>query len=168
MDRQPPKTEASSPVPQPSSLEIVAADGLPMVSIVLESKPLKALVQSERKQLRQLTDGTRDSHMLAVLRENPKHACCFLARQGEDIVAWSLARWFKPLSERPRNAHLSVFVSPQWRRRGLGRCLIGIAVGFVKQNGMVPWVFAGQSDQLEFYRECQAVTHISRTPFSLR
>jgi GNAT superfamily N-acetyltransferase len=155
-------------MPAPNSYEIVAANNLPAVSIALESKRIQALTHLERKQLRGLTDGTSDSHMLAVLRENPKHAWCFLALHGEDIVAWSFARWFKPLSERPRNAHLSVFVSPQWRRRGLGRYLVENTVGFVKQNGLVPWVFAGRSDQLEFYRECPAVTHISRSPFALR
>ena len=134
----------------------------------IEEKPLSGLTPSERNRLRILTDGTGDSHMLAVLREHPKQALCFLARSDNEILGWSLVRWFKPFSERPRNAHLSVFVSPEWRRCGLGRALIANAVQFAVAHGLVAWVYAGRRDQREFYRRCPPVEHISDTPFRMR
>ena len=134
----------------------------------IEEKPLSALKSSERNRLRRLTDGTSDSHMLAVLREHPKQALCFLARCDSEIVGWSLVRWFKPFCERPRNAHLSVFVAPEWRRYGLGRALIEDAVRFAVAHGLKAWVYAGGSDQRDFYRRCPSVEHISDTPFRMR
>ncbi len=134
----------------------------------IEEKPLSALIPSERNRLRILTDGTGDSHMLAVLREHPKQALCFLARHDSEILGWSLVRWFKPFSERPRNAHLSVFVAPEWRRYGLGRALIEDAVKFAVAHGLTAWVYAGGSDQRDFYRRCPSVEHISDTPFRMR
>jgi GNAT superfamily N-acetyltransferase len=134
----------------------------------IQPKPLSALTLTERKHLRLLTDGTGDSHMLAVLRENPKQACCFLAETQGEILGWSLARWFKPFSERPRNAHLSVFVAPEWRGYGLGRALIEEAVRFAAAHGLMAWVYAGASDQRDFYRRCPSVEHVSRTPFQMR
>lgn len=134
----------------------------------IEEKPLSALTSSERTRLRSLTDGTGDSHMLAVLREHPKQALCFLARSESEILGWSLVRWFKPFSERPRNAHLSVFVAPEWRRCGLGRALVEDAVRFAVAHGLTAWVYAGGSAQRDFYRRCPSVEHISDTPFRMR
>ncbi|QVL47611.1 MAG: GNAT family N-acetyltransferase [Thiocapsa sp.] len=124
---------------------------------------MSALTSSERHRLRILTDGTGDSHMLAVLREHPKQALCFLARSEFEILGWSLVRWFKPFCERPRNAHLSVFVAPEWRRYGLGRALIEEAVQFAVTHGLTAWVYAGGSDQRDFYLRCPSVEHISDT-----
>ncbi|QVL47584.1 MAG: GNAT family N-acetyltransferase [Thiocapsa sp.] len=105
---------------------------------------------------------------LAVLREHPKQAPHFLARSEFEILGWSLVRWFKPFCERPRNAHLSVFVAPEWRRYGLGRALIEEAVQFAVTHGLTAWVYAGGSDQRDFYRRCPSVEHISDTPFRMR
>jgi GNAT superfamily N-acetyltransferase len=91
-----------------------------------------------------------------------------LARSDAEILGWSLARWFKPFSERPRNAHLSVFVALEWRRCGLGRALIEEAVRFAVGHGLTAWVYAGGSDQREFYRRCPSVEHISDMPFRMR
>ncbi|WP_170164801.1 GNAT family N-acetyltransferase [Thiocapsa rosea] len=129
---------------------------------------MSALTPSERHRLRMLTDGTGDSHMLAVLHEHPKQALCFLARCDGEILGWSLVRWFKPFSERPRNAHLSVFVAPEWRRYGLGRALIEDAVRFAVAHALVAWVYAGASEQRDFYHRCPSVEHISDTPFRMR
>ncbi|EGV16807.1 GCN5-related N-acetyltransferase [Thiocapsa marina 5811] len=134
----------------------------------IEEKPLSALTSSERNRLRILTDGTGDSHMLAVLREHPKQALCFLARSESEILGWSLVRWFKPFCERPRNAHLSVFVAPGWRHYGLGQALIEEAVQLAVAHGLVAWVYAGRSDQRDFYRRCPSVDHISNIPFRMR
>jgi GNAT superfamily N-acetyltransferase len=145
------------------SLECPATHG-----VRIEEKPLSALTPSERNRLRILTDGTGDSHMLAVLREHPKQALCFLARSESEILGWSLVRWFKPFSERPRNAHLSVFVAPEWRRYGLGRALIEDAVQFAVAHGLTAWVYAGGRVQRDFYRRCPSVEHISDIPFRMR
>ena len=134
----------------------------------IEEKPLSALTTSERQRLRMLTDGTPDSHMLAVLHEHPKQALCFLARTDNEILGWSLARWFKPFSERPVNAHISVFVAPEWRRYGLGRALIEEAVQLAGAHGLAAWVYAATSDQRDFYRRCPSVKHIIKIPFQMR
>lgn len=135
--------------------------------ILIESVALRALRYPQRLRLQELTSGEPDSHMLAVLRERPEHAQCFLARHEEEIVGWSVARWFKPPAERPRNAHLSVFVAPEWRRRGLGRALTAAVVDFAVGRGLVPWVSAARADQLVFYRSCEG-TRICRVPFPRR
>lgn len=133
-----------------------------------ETKPLLALTAAEQVRLRELTIGTPDSYMLASLRERPRRTQCFLARSGPTLVGWSLARWFKDFADHPRNAHLSVFVDPQWRRRGLGRILLGQAVAFSKEHRLVPWVYGEQTGQLAFYRACPMPLHISRTPFETK
>lgn len=139
-----------------------------MEPIEIRTCPLRALTYAERRCLRALTNPGPDSHMRRLLDENTAHAQCFLALAGPEILGWSVARWFAPLSECPRNAHLSVFVAPQWRRRGLGRDLIEAAVQFVTAHRLTPWVYAEGSAQLGFYRACPSVRHISRLPFALR
>ncbi len=137
-------------------------------SWIIDMKGLHDLSYVERRRLRELTNGTADSHMLSVLREGPSHVRCFLARHGDEIIGWSLARWYKPFSERPRNAHISVFVAPAWRRRGLGRALTEAAVSFAARQGLVPWVSAVQHDQLDFYRACAGAAQICRVPFQTK
>lgn len=137
-------------------------------AIRFESKPLRRLGQSESRRLRELTSGDRQSHLLAVLRERPEYAQCFLAWGGGEIVGWSLARWFAPFTDRPRNAHVSVFVDPAWRRLGLGRDLLGQAVEFAAAHRLRPWVYAGHSDQSAFFRACASPAGIVGTPFRSR
>jgi GNAT superfamily N-acetyltransferase len=143
--------------------------------IRFESKPLRRIGPAESRRLRVLTAGGKQSHLLAVLRERPAHAQCFLAwgagADGADedqIVGWSLARWFAPFVDAPRNAHVSVFVDPAWRRLGLGRQLLGQAVGFAVAHRLRPWVYAGHQDQSAFFRACGHHTGIVGTPFQLR
>lgn len=142
------------------------ASSLP-AGVVIDGRPLRALRRPQRARLRELTSGEPDSHMLLVLRESPEHAQCFIASHAGEIVGWSLARWFNPLSEPPRNAHISVFVAPDWRRCGLGRALTAAAAEFVVGLGLVPWVSASRDEQLAFYRGCRGV-RIARTPFQPR
>jgi GNAT superfamily N-acetyltransferase len=164
------------PCPDPEPFGFARPDGSAGASVEspatydvrIEEKPLSALTPSERRRLRMLTDGTSDSHMLAVLHEHPKQALCFLARCDSEILGWSLVRWFKPFSERPLNAHLSVFVAPDWRGYGLGRALIEDAVRFAVAHGLIAWVYAGGIEQRDFYRRCPSVKHISNTPFRMR
>ncbi|WP_295386023.1 GNAT family N-acetyltransferase [uncultured Thiodictyon sp.] len=137
-------------------------------AIRFESKPLRGIGRSESQRLRELTTGDRQSHMLAVLREHPEYAQCFLAWDGDEIVGWSLARWFAPFVEGPRNAHVSVFVDPAWRRLGLGRQLLGQAVEFAVAHRLRPWVSAGAPDQSAFFRACASGAGIVGTPFRLR
>lgn len=133
-----------------------------------ESKPLQQLSFAERARLRLLTAEDPESHMRAILRERPPHVQCFLACHEETIVGWSLARWFAPFDASPRNAHISVFVDPQWRRHGLGRALLGQAVEFATAHRLTPWVYAGAAHQLQFFRACEHRTNIVSRPFALR
>jgi len=137
-------------------------------AIRYESKLLRRLSLSEVRRLRVLTAGGQQSHLLAVLRERPACARCFLAWEGEVIVAWSLARWFAPFAQAPRNAHISVFVDPDWRRRGLGRRLLGQAVEFAAAHRLRPWVYAGQAEQSAFFRACDQRADVVSTPFPVR
>jgi len=137
-------------------------------AIRFESKPLRRLRPSEFRRLRTLTAGGKQSHLLTVLRERPAWAQCFLAWQGEEILGWSLARWIAPLTDAPRNAHVSVFVDPAWRRLGLGRRLLDQAVEFAVGHRLRPWVYAGHADQSAFFRACDARVGVVTTPFSKR
>lgn len=144
-------------------------------AIRFESKPLRRIGPSESRRLRVLTAGGKQSHLLAVLRERPAHAQCFLARGGradgvdeEQILGWSLVRWFAPFVDAPRNAHVSVFVDPTWRRLGLGRELLGQAVEFAVAHRLRPWVYAGRPEQSAFFRACDYQAGIVGTPFPLR
>lgn len=133
-----------------------------------ESKALRQLTYAEQTRLGELTLGTPDSLMLATLRLRPEFAQCFLARHDDRLVGWSLVRWFKAFEDRPRNAHLSIFVDREWRRHGVGRTLLGRAVAFCTEHRLVPWVYGGNADQLAFYRACPDATHISPIPFETR
>ena len=137
-------------------------------AIHFESKPLRCITAAESQRLRVLTAGGTDSHLLTVLRERPHNVQCFLAWDGEEIVGWSLARWFAPFEDSPRNAHVSVFVDPAWRRHGLGRVLVGQAVDFVAAHRLRPWVYAGTADQLAFVRACGHAVGVVATPFPVR
>ena len=137
-------------------------------AIRFESKPLRRLSLPEFRRLRALTAGGKQSHLLAVLRERPAHARCFLAWEGDEIVGWSLTRWFAPFADAPRNAHVSVFVDPVWRRLGLGRTLLGQAVEFAAAHRLRPWVYAGHADQLAFFRACDYRADVVATPFPVR
>jgi GNAT superfamily N-acetyltransferase len=142
------------------------SSGLPD-GVVIDSVALRALRGPERLRLFRLTSGEPDSHMRSLLRERPELARCFLARRDAEILGWSVARWYKPPAERPRNAHISVFIDPDWRRHGLGRALTAAAAGFVTNLGIVPWVSAAGDEQLAFYQACAAV-RIARAPFQTR
>lgn len=133
--------------------------------VSFEAKNLRDLTASEQTQLLPLTLGGRNSYMLAALKDRPEFARCFLARSEDRIIGWSLARWFKRFEDRPRNAHLSVFVAPDRRRRGLGRCLLSQAMAFCSEHGLMPWVFGETSSQLSFYKACHAEGHMTLTPF---
>jgi len=133
-----------------------------------EARPLRGLSPAESRRLRTLTLGGRDSHLMMLLKERSVHARCFLAWSGEDIVGWSAVRWFAPFSEGPRNAHLSVFVDPDWRRRGVGRQLLDQAVEFALAHRLRPWVYAGHEDQSAFFRACDCPAGVVATPFPLR
>ncbi len=142
------------------------SSGLPD-SVVIDSVALRSLRAPERLRLFKLTSGDPDSHMLSLLRGRPELARCFLARRDAEILGWSVARWYKPPAERPRNAHISVFIDPQWRRHGLGRALIVAATDFAIGLGIVPWVSAAGDEQLAFYQACPWV-RIARAPFQTR
>jgi GNAT superfamily N-acetyltransferase len=133
--------------------------------VLFEAKYLRDLTASEHSQLLPLTLGGANSYMLAALRDHPEFARCFLAITEGRIVGWSLARWFKRFEDRPRNAHLSVFVAPEWRRRGLGRDLLSQAMAFCREHGLTPWVYGETPSQLNFYKACRAEDHISMLPF---
>lgn len=137
-------------------------------SVRIEARPLRGLSLAELRRLRALTLGGRDSHLLTLLKERPVHARCWLASAEEDIVGWSAARWFAPFSEGPRNAHLSVFVDPDWRRQGVGRQLLDQAVAFALAHRLRPWVYAGHEDQSAFFRACDCPVGVVATPFPLR
>ena len=137
-------------------------------AIRFESRPLRGIGLSDARRLRALTTGDKQSHMLAVLREHPDYVQCFLAWDGDEIVGWSLARWFAPFTDSPRNAHLSVFVHPAWRRLGLGRQLLGQAVEFAVAHRLKPWVYAGRPEQSAFFRACAYQAGIVGTPFRSR
>lgn len=134
-------------------------------AIQFESKRLRGLTAAECRCLRALTSGDKDSHLLAVLRERPDHARCFLARAGEEIVGWALARWFAPFEEAPRNAHISVFVNPAWRRQGLGQELVEQAAQFARTHRLTAWVYAGNAEQRAFYQTCGHPVKVTSTPF---
>ena len=136
--------------------------------IRFESRPLRAISPSERSRLRELAVGGQDSHLRMVLREHPAHVQCFLAWSGDEIVGWSLARWFAPFEDSPRNAHISVFVDPRWRRQGLGRHLIDQAAAFATAHRLIPWVYAGTAEQADFFRACGGPVKVVTTPFPLR
>jgi GNAT superfamily N-acetyltransferase len=136
--------------------------------IHFDSKPLQQLRFAEHAQLRLLTNPDPESHMRAILRERPRFVHCFFAWHEETIVGWSMARWFAPFEASPRNAHISVFVDPLWRRHGIGRALLGQAVAFATSHRLTPWVYAGARHQLQFFRACEHSTHIISTPFPLR
>jgi GNAT superfamily N-acetyltransferase len=136
--------------------------------IRFESKPLRRVTAAERRRLRTLTAGGTDSHLLTILRERPPYVRCFLAWHDDVIIGWSLARWFAAFKDSPRNAHISVFVDPEWRRQGFGRRLIGQAVDFAVAHRLTAWVYAGNADQLAFARGCEHPTSIVTTPFPLR
>jgi GNAT superfamily N-acetyltransferase len=138
-----------------------AAQGLNCI----EAKDLRGLSASENLQLRPLSLGGPKSYMLAALQERPHFARCFLARAEDGIVGWSLVRWFKRFEDHPRNAHLSVFVAVEWRRRGLGRCLLAHATAFCREHGLTPWVFGETASQMNFYKACHAEEHVSSRPF---
>jgi GNAT superfamily N-acetyltransferase len=93
---------------------------------------------------------------------------CFLAWSGDAIVGWSLARWFAPFEDSPRNAHISVFVDPDWRRRGLGHRLVDQAAEFAAAHRLTPWVYAGTAEQADFFRACERPVSVVATPFPLR
>jgi GNAT superfamily N-acetyltransferase len=133
-----------------------------------ESKPLQQLRFAECARLRLLTSEDPESHMRAILRERPRHVQCFLAWYEETIIGWSLARWFAPFDDSPRNAHISVFVDPEWRRYGLGRTLVGMAVEFATAHRLTPWVYAGAPHQLQFFRACEHRANIVTRPFPFR
>jgi GNAT superfamily N-acetyltransferase len=133
-----------------------------------ESKSLRRITRAEAQRLRVLTAGGEDSHLLTVLRKRPHNVQCFLAWDGQEIVGWSLARWFAPFADSPRNAHVSVFVDPAWRGHGLGRDLVGQAVEFAAAHRLRPWVYAGTADQLAFTRACGHPVGVVTTPFPLR
>lgn len=133
--------------------------------VSFEAKNLRDLTASEQTQLLPLTLGGQNSYMLAALRDRPEFARCFLARSEDRIIGWSLVRWFKRFEHHPRNAHLSVFVAAEWRRRGLGRCLLTHAIAFCRNHGLTPWAFAETDNQMNFYKACHADGHVSRRPF---
>ena len=136
--------------------------------IRFESRPLRDIAPLERNRLRELTDGGQDSHLRMVLREHPAHVQCFLAWSGDEIVGWSLARWFAPFEDSPHNAHISVFVDLRWRRQGLGRHLIDQAAEFASAHRLIPWVYAGTAEQAHFFRACSRPVKVVSTPFPLR
>ena len=138
------------------------------VPVQFEAGPLRGLALADVRRLRVLTVGGKDSHLMMLLRQRPAHARCFLARVGEEIVGWSAVRWFAPFTEAPRNAHVSVFVDPQWRRRGLGRQLLDQAVAFALTHRLRPWVYAGHGDQTAFFRACACPAGVVATPFPIR
>jgi GNAT superfamily N-acetyltransferase len=138
------------------------------VPVRIEARPLRGLSLADARRLRTLTLGGKESHLLMLLKERPLHARCFLARIGEEIVGWSAVRWFAPFTEAPRNAHVSVFVDPEWRRRGLGRQLLDQAVEFALTHRLRPWVYAGQKEQSAFFRACACPAGVVGTPFSIR
>ena len=133
-----------------------------------ESRPLQAIAPLERERLCELTAGGADSHLLRVLREHPPHVRCFLAWSGDQIVGWSLAIWFAPFDQSPRNAHVSVFVDPHWRRLGLGRVLVDQAAAFACAHRLTPWVYAGTAAQADFFRACSHPVSVATTPFRFR
>lgn len=130
-----------------------------------ESKNLRALTASEHSQLVPLTLGGQNSYMLAALRDRPEFARCFLARSEGTIIGWSLVRWFKRFEDHPRNAHLSVFVAAEWRRKGLGRCLLTRAIIFCRKHRLTPWVYGETAAQMNFYKACHADDYVSSRPF---
>lgn len=136
--------------------------------IRFESKPLRRITAVERRRLRVLTAGSKDSHLLHVLRERPAHVQCFLACSGDEIVGWSLARWFARFEDSPRNAHISVFVDPDWRRQGLGRQLVEQAAEFARAHRLIPWVSADTVEQSAFFQSCERPVGVVTTPFPLR
>jgi GNAT superfamily N-acetyltransferase len=160
--QRPPRPRAVSQDIASMSASSALPDG-----VVIESLALRSIHGPDWLRLRQLTSGEPDSHMRALLRERPEQARCFLARRDADILGWSVARWYKPLAERPRNAHISVFIDPAWRRHGLGRVLTSAASDFVAALGLAPWVSAADDAQLAFYQTCPTV-RIARAPFLTR
>ena len=133
--------------------------------VLCEAKSLRGLSPAEYSQLLPLTLGGENSYMLATLRDRPEFARCFLASVDGRVVGWSLVRWFKRFEDRPRNAHLSVFVAAERRRQGLGGYLLSQAIAFCREHGLTPWVYGETPGQLSFYKACRADDHISALPF---
>jgi GNAT superfamily N-acetyltransferase len=137
-------------------------------AVRFEARALRGLSLAEFRRLRTLTQGGRESHLLTLLKERPVHARCYMAWAGDEIVGWSAVRWFAPFTDAPRNAHVSVFVDPDWRRRGLGRRLLDQAVEFALAHRLRPWVYAGHEDQSAFFRACASPAGVVATPFPIR
>lgn len=112
---------------------------------------IRALTGAEGRCLTDLT-VSRDSHVAAVLPDNPGTACCWLGGLADNIAGWSLLRWFRPEIQAFLNAYISVFVSPEHRGKGIGRLLVHAALDHDEEQEMTPIFFTSTAQQTAFYR----------------
>ena len=117
--------------------------------VKIDKKRVRSLTSEERQKLNLLTIP-EGSHMSAVLKDNPDRACCWLAYQ-DDIVGWSLIRWFESALKKGFDAYISVFVHPKNRQQGTGCLLIGKAMEFSDEKKMSACFFGPKPDQRLFY-----------------
>lgn len=79
------------------------------------------------------------------------YGTCVTARAaGGELVGWCAA-----LSDGVRHAFLiDVIVDPGWRRRGVGRRLVDLAVGALRESGIEIVHVDFTSEHADFYERC--------------
>jgi len=128
-------------------------------------KALRALSIPERRRVENLTLAS-DSFMLAVLQDNSETAMCWLAEQDEQILGWSLIRWFPRDVFGRTGSYVSVFVDIAHRGHGLGKLLVRKAISYAQEHEMRPWFYGASQEQIDFYNACQVPPlHITVNPF---
>lgn len=136
-----------------------------MPEVTLERARLRALDTPTREALLALPLGD-DSFMRAALLEPPGRAMCWLARDDDQPIGWSLLRWYSPDIRGVSVAYLNVFVAQAWRRSDLGRALLRMSLDHAAEQGMRAVVHGTTAAQFDFYRASGVPERdILRAPF---
>ncbi|ETR74011.1 MAG: hypothetical protein OMM_06595 [Candidatus Magnetoglobus multicellularis str. Araruama] len=122
-------------------------------------KSLQSLSKDEKEALQHLTIS-EDSYMAFVLNQNPSKAKCWIIgiendqADNQNIVAWSLLRWYTPDIRSVNCAYISLFVHPKFRKQGLGKRLISKTMAYAENNQLTVIVYGHTAKQHAFYKAC--------------